>query len=126
MNNTEQYRLDQGRSDHAQALTAVLTRSATDTEFRTRLLSDPRAAIEEATGRDVPADMDIRFVENDGFATIVLPDFAGSELSDNQLEAVAGGDKLSEDVFRAAGTVTRFFRDWGDNLINPKYPGYPN
>ena len=76
-----------------EALNKVLARSATDAGFRTRLLADPREALAEALGREVPATFDIAFVENTAGATVVLPDFVDpdAELSEDDLEAVAGG-----------------------------------
>ena len=76
-----------------EALNKVLARSATDAGFRTRLLADPREALAEALGREVPATFDIAFVENTAGATVVLPDFVDpdAELSKDDLEAVAGG-----------------------------------
>lgn len=72
---------------------ALLARSATDVEFRKKLLSDPRAAIGEFTGKPVPADFNVRFVENTADATIVLPEAVdpNAELSEGELETVAGG-----------------------------------
>lgn len=77
-------------------LRGILTRSATDPEFRARLLVDPRGAVTEYTGQELPASFGIRFVENAGTATIVLPDYidADAELSDSELEAVAGGSEF--------------------------------
>ena len=76
-----------------EALNKVLARSATDAGFRTRLLADPREALAEALGREVPATFDIAFVENTAGVTVVLPDFVDpdAELSEDDLEAVAGG-----------------------------------
>lgn len=72
---------------------AILARAATDLSFRETLVSDPRAAITEHTGREVPEDFDMRFVENEADATIVLPDYRDpeAELDEEQLETVAGG-----------------------------------
>jgi hypothetical protein len=70
---------------------ALLARSATDMEFRQKLLTDPRAAVAEFTGQPIPENFNVHFVENKGDATIVLPNPANAELSENELEAVSGG-----------------------------------
>jgi len=74
-------------------LQALLARSATDREFRQKLLTDPRAAISEATGRELPESYNVKFVENTADATVVLPDPVqpSAELADSELETVAGG-----------------------------------
>jgi hypothetical protein len=76
-----------------QKLQEIVGRSATDADFRRKLIEEPRTALREALGQELPADVNIRFVENRAAATIVLPDYLdpSAELSDSQLEAVAGG-----------------------------------
>jgi len=90
-----------------EALQGILARSATDREFRQKLLTDPRAALAEYTGQDAPG-VDIRFVENTATATIVLPDFAdgSAELSESELEAVAGGATPALVLWAIAGVAT--------------------
>ena len=75
----------------------LMSRSATDPIFRAKLLHAPREALAEFSGRDLPANLDIRFVENTASATFVLPDVVDptAELSNEELEAVAGGSELS-------------------------------
>ena len=75
----------------------ILKRSATDAEFRARLVNDPTSAIEETIGvplSTLPRPINVKFIEKEAGvdAVLVLPDFveAGS-LSDAELEAVAGG-----------------------------------
>jgi hypothetical protein len=82
----------------AKVLEIVLARSATDRDFRRRLLTDPRGAIHDACGVHVPQAFRIRFIERgaDLDALIVLPDVASDadasgELSDAELESIAGG-----------------------------------
>jgi hypothetical protein len=77
------------------ALDAVVERAATDRAFRASLLTDPHAAIQQAFGVRIPADVRIKFIEKsaDVDSLIVLPDLRGpaGELSDSDLESVAGG-----------------------------------
>ena len=74
----------------------VLQRSATDRAFRARLIDQPVSAIEEVTGTAIATAPRVKFIEKtEGLdALIVLPDFLDPEgnLSDAELEAVAGGD----------------------------------
>ena len=83
-----------------QVLRSVLDRSRTDHGFRARLLVDPRAAIEEVFGVVVPHDFRVKFIERERGvdALIVLPDLQpqSGELSDGELEAVAGGAENAE------------------------------
>jgi hypothetical protein len=98
--------MSQAKQDHAavrdpeaiergrKRLTDVLVRSATDAQFRQLLLSDSRTALGQQLGREVPESVSIAFIEAaPGTATIVLPDpvDADAELSETELEAVAGG-----------------------------------
>ncbi len=80
------------------ALAAIVERSAVDREFRQQLMTDWRGAIQRAFGINVPPQFTMRFVERDAGidALIVLPDFreADGELSDRDLEEVAGGGDL--------------------------------
>jgi len=76
-----------------EALQQLLSRSATDPEFRSRLLTDTRATVAEFTGRPVPESWNVNFIESGGTPTIVLPDPVdpAAELSADELESVAGG-----------------------------------
>ena len=49
---------DQGRVQE------VLARSAVDSEFRAGLLTDPRATLEKAAGRQMPENLRVKFIEN--------------------------------------------------------------
>lgn len=72
----------------------LLARSAIDSDFRTALLTDPRAALEQAAGKQIPDNLRVKFIEKDADcdAMFVLPDAVSSdELTPEQLEAVAGG-----------------------------------
>jgi hypothetical protein len=72
----------------------ILERAASDPEFRTRLLQDPRAAVGEVSGVPLPPNIGIRVVEEaPGEVVLVLPAqsrSAGAQLSDSDLENVSG------------------------------------
>lgn len=81
-------------ADVQSALKEVFSRASTDAAFRNKCLSDPSGAVKEVVGKDVPADFSLRFVDNaNSDLTVVLPDLVGDgdELSDAELEQVAGG-----------------------------------
>lgn len=77
------------------AMKKLVERGATDARFRTIALSDPNEAVRQVAGKAVPEGIKVRVVENAGaHYTIVLPDLRSSdvsELSDAELEHVAGG-----------------------------------
>lgn len=78
------------------AIQEITTRSRTDAEFRQLALTNPSEAIKEATNLEVPANFKVKFVESQGANLVVtLPDPVGKEgeLSDAELEQVAGGGR---------------------------------
>ena len=82
------------REDLDNAIDKIEELASSDMEFRKLCLSDPQSAIKKATGKDVDPSYKIKFIENEGDVdTFVLPDFQGSgdELSDADLDSVAGG-----------------------------------
>lgn len=76
------------------AIQAVVSRATADPAFRQFALSNPPEAVREATGKDLPPGYRLRLVDGQGAnMTIVLPDPQGAEgeLSETELEQVAGG-----------------------------------
>ncbi|MDE0064459.1 MAG: NHLP leader peptide family RiPP precursor [Gammaproteobacteria bacterium] len=62
-----------------------------DGAFRKRLLDDPRTAIQEGIGVELPGDFNVVVHEDDvQTAHLVLPPSA--EMTDSQLAQVTGGD----------------------------------
>lgn len=71
----------------------IRIKSMTDEEFRKELLEDPDKVIEKMTGEKLPEGFKVNVIENDPAynATFVLPDFAGDEMEEGELEQVSGG-----------------------------------
>ena len=73
--------------------TKILSKAAADGEFRTRLLTDPKATISAETGVTVPEGFNIAVHEDSGTtAHLVLP--PSPALTEAELEKVAGGNPL--------------------------------
>jgi len=78
------------------AFQEITKRARIDPEFRKLALSNPAEAVKEASNIEVPANFKVRFVEADGANMIItLPEPVGKEgeLSDAELEQVAGGGR---------------------------------
>ena len=75
----------------AEEMRALLTDKATnDPDFRELLLSDPKAAVYEAFGIQVPDSFNIVVHESTG-TTLHLSLPAGPELNEEQLESISAG-----------------------------------
>ena len=88
-------RMSEG-SGRAEVKRRIIQRSIEDDAFRQRLLKNPKAAIEEGSGIQLPEGIEIRAVEETPDTVyILLPgrpaDVRAGELSDRELESVAGG-----------------------------------
>jgi Nitrile hydratase, alpha chain len=90
-----------GGGNRAEMERRLINRSLEDEDFRQRLLDDPRAAIEQELGSRPPERVEVRVVEESAdIFYLVLPNASpvgqGSELTDRELEAVAGGFSFCE------------------------------
>ena len=80
-----------GRQDFEEKLAK---RAWQDDDFRASLLSDPSTAVRSQLGFDLPADVDIKVIEepaNAFYVVLPAPVKAGKELSDRELDVAAGG-----------------------------------
>lgn len=71
----------------------ILSRAASDAAFREQLKNDPQAAVKAVTGVDIPSGTTIVVVEDtaEEIHLVLPPQGAGSKMSDQELEQVAGG-----------------------------------
>jgi hypothetical protein len=85
-----------GGVSRAEVERTLVQRSLQDEEFRQRLLDDPKGTVEQELGTQLPEGVEVRVVqESQQSIYLVLPRASavgeGGEISDQQLEAVAGG-----------------------------------
>jgi hypothetical protein len=78
----------------------VVARAWSDELFKTRLLADPKTVLKE-NGIEVPADVTFKVVEDSGKTIhLILPE-RPAELSEAELEQVAGGVKGADLIAEA-------------------------
>lgn len=113
--------------DEQKILQDVSTRAAVDKEFRAKVLAEPHEALAEVAGMNVPSTFRIKFIEktSDVDALIVLPDFVdnASELSPEELEAVAGGVAENDcwvlSCVTSCGTTCGLISCWDHSTTTP-------
>lgn len=90
--------------------TALSRKSLSDADFRKRLLSDPRAVFAEFLGSELPPGVQIQVHQDTAKSMhLVLPPQlpATSELTDEELERIAGGTDITFSlVFSAVTALT--------------------
>ena len=84
----------------------VIGKAAADAEFRARLLSDPKGAMEQELGVTIPASMAIEVHEEDAStAHLILPPVGA--LSAEEMEKVAAGRANWQDMRHHPGAPPR-------------------
>jgi hypothetical protein len=87
-----------GGGGRAEVERTLVQRSMEDEDFRQMLLDDPKGAVEQELGSRLPEGVEVRAVEESAqIIYLVLPSASplgqGGELSDQELDEVAGGDE---------------------------------
>ena len=81
----------------------LIERATRDQGFREELIRDPRGVIGRELGVEIPQSVEIRVVEESPTASYLVlspaPASPGQQLSDQDLEAVAGGSTLFTECF---------------------------
>ena len=87
-----------GGGGRAEVERRLVQRSMEDEDFRQKLLDDPKGALEQELGDRLPEGVEVRTVQESADTIyLVLPSTSavgdeGGEISDEALEAVAGGE----------------------------------
>jgi hypothetical protein len=86
-----------GGGGRAEIERRLINRSLEDEDFRQSLLDDPKGTAEQELGSHLPENIEVRVVEESADTIYLVLPFTravgeGGELSDEALEAVAGGD----------------------------------
>ncbi len=100
--------------------------SQTCPSFRELLKTDPKAAIETLAQTTLPEELDVRLVEESGTEiTLVIPPAPSRQLSEDELELVAGGifdlgagGNIGSVVDNSVNFVTNNFNFLGDVNLN--------
>ena len=85
-----------GGGARAEVERTLVQRSLQEEDFRQRLLDDPKGTVEQELGTQLPEGVEVRVVQESAQIIYLVLPFAsplgeGGEISDQQLEAVAGG-----------------------------------
>lgn len=79
-------------SEQQNPMGTIITKALQDEAFKQQLIADP-AVILRAEGIEIPDGITVQVVaDTESVRHLVLPAAGGGRLSDNELEAVAGGD----------------------------------
>ncbi len=80
----------------------IIAKALKDEAFRKELINDPKGVIARETGAQIPDSLEIKVVEEaENIAYFVLPQIPSGLLSDDALDAVAGGG--GDPTFRRGG-----------------------
>lgn len=98
----------------------ISKQATTDPNYRETLLRDPKALMEKHLGKTLPEWLNVKVVEETADTVfIVAPHVVGEELSDYDLEMVAGGKGGDKEEARQASQID-CYRNYGsyNSVIN--------
>ncbi|MCF4965709.1 NHLP leader peptide family RiPP precursor [Nostoc sp. CMAA1605] len=88
----------------------LITKAMEDSEYKQRLLTNAKAVVEEELGTSLPSDLSIQAVQQTPKQLyLLLPPEIDETISDEELEAVAGGG-YSKALGKIALKVSQAFR----------------
>ena len=95
----------------------LIERSIEDEQLRRKLLSDPKGTVEQELGVKMPEAIAVRVVEEtpDTIYLVLPPKASGeraTDLSDRELEAVAGGGLGTDGGYTCGGASTCYYVDY--------------
>lgn len=91
----------------------IAKKAGEDEAFRLALLSDPKLALEKELGMAFPEDTKVEVhVENIKVLHLIIPAGNADELTDDQLEGVAGGVAAKPDMRLAYGVPIHGRTGW--------------
>lgn len=93
-----------------QVVQQVINKAWEDDAYRASLVNAPKSAIKSLTGVDIPAGVNLVFADQTDASVQYVnlppkPDFDNMELSDEQLELVAGGEVIVVAILGLIGAV---------------------
>ena len=81
------------RFERRQFDAALIERALVDSEFRERLVSDPKSVYEESLGRKIPNEVQIHVVEETGNILYIAIPHAPSSISSEDAMMIASGQR---------------------------------
>jgi hypothetical protein len=85
---------------------AITAKALSDDSYREELLANPKNAIQQEFGKELPLGLEVRVVEESANVVyLVLPPKPAIDLSDGDLRAVAGGQATPAAVTQATRTT---------------------
>jgi hypothetical protein len=91
----------------------IIAKALLDDGYREELLANPKHAIQQEFGKELPLGLEVRVVEESANVVyLVLPPKPVVALSDADLQAVVGGFGIASNATRVPGTACYPLDEW--------------